>query len=49
MTPINDELIEHMAAAAWDRHASRKWSEIPEEWKLFYREAMRAAVEAMKS
>lgn len=42
-----EETIERMAAASWDLHATRKWAEIPEAWKPFYRDQMRAAVGAM--
>lgn len=43
-----DALIERMAAAAWDVHATRKWAEIPEEWKPFYRRAMVAVLAVVK-
>jgi hypothetical protein len=41
---INTDQLECATAAAWDLHATRKWSEIPEEWKEWYRENMRAAL-----
>ena len=42
-----EQTIERMAAAHWDKHATRKWADIPETWKPFYRDAMRAAYEVL--
>lgn len=46
LTPT-DEVVERAAAASWNLKASRPWSEIPEEWKPFYRDQMRAALVAV--
>lgn len=43
MSPM---IIERAAEAAWNLKANRPWAEIPEEWKPFYRDQMRAALEA---
>ncbi len=42
-----EAVIERMCAAYWDVHATRKWADIPESWKPFYRRAMRAALEVL--
>lgn len=41
--------VEAAAAAAWNLHANRDWSAIPESWKPFYRECARAALDAARS
>jgi hypothetical protein len=46
-TVVTDAQVERAAAASWDRHANIKWSAIPEEWKPFYRDCARAALEAV--
>lgn len=38
--------IERAAEAMWNSTAGRKWAEIPEEWKPFYRGWAKAALEA---
>jgi len=41
---MSNDIIERAAAAAWNLKANRSWAEIPEEWKPFYRDQMRAAL-----
>lgn len=41
-----DETIERMCTAHWNVAAITKWADIPEAWKPFYRDAMRAALKA---
>ena len=44
---VSPALIERMAAAAWERHATMPWDVIPAAWKPFYLEAMEAALLAV--
>lgn len=43
-----DKTIEQMCEAHWNVKATRKWADIPEEWKPPYREAMRAALAVLR-
>jgi hypothetical protein len=42
-----DALIDRMCEAAWNLRATRKWADIPEEWKPFYRQGMVVANQVM--
>ena len=44
MTTPTSSQVEAAAEAAWNLHATRKWHEIPEDWKQFYRENAAAAL-----
>jgi hypothetical protein len=41
---MSAEIIEAMAAAAWNVHGTVTWDKIPEGWKPFHRKCMEAAL-----
>jgi hypothetical protein len=44
---IPDAVIEQGAEAFWNTRATMPWSQIPEEWKPYYREGLINALQAM--